>query len=208
MLESLLLVLSLCIDSFVASIAYGTSKIKIPRLSILIINIVCTLTLSFSLAIGSIFKNFLPGNVPAILGFILLMTLGIYRLFESLFKSYISKKFKEDTPLKFKLFDFNFVLEVYGDETKADFDKSKSLSPKEAFYLALALSLDSIAVGFGSSLCSINYIQVIILCFIIGILAVSIGIFIGHKFAEKSDIELSWLSGALLIVLAIIRVLK
>ena len=30
MIESLLLVSSLCIDSFVASIAYGTSKIKIP----------------------------------------------------------------------------------------------------------------------------------------------------------------------------------
>lgn len=208
MLESLLLVSSLCIDSFVASIAYGTSKIHIPPLSAIIINLVCTLTLAFSLLLGSIIKNFLPGRLPIILGFILLMTLGIYRLFEFIFKSYISKRSKADTPLTFKIFDFNFVLEVYADEIKADFDKSKCLNSKESFYLALALSLDSIAVGFGSSLVAINYAQVLILCFIIGILAVSIGVFLGHKFAEKLHFELSWLSGLLLIVLAIVRVFK
>ncbi|SFD02620.1 sporulation membrane protein YtaF [Clostridium uliginosum] len=207
MLESILLVSSLCIDSFVASIAYGTSKIKIPPLSALIINLVSTSTLGISLLIGSIVKNFLPGNLPKIIGFILLMGLGIYRLFECIFKSYISKRSKIDTPLTFKLFDFKFVLDVYADEIKADFDKSKILSTKESFYLALALSLDSLAVGFGSSLVSINYLQVIILCFIIGFIAVSIGVFIGKKFAENINIELSWLSGLLLIILAVIKFL-
>ncbi|MGN0144443.1 MAG: sporulation membrane protein YtaF [Clostridium sp.] len=207
MLISLLLVSSLCIDSFVASIAYGTSKIKIPPKSIIIINLVCTLTLAVSLFVGSIFKSFLPGNLPAALGFIILMSLGIYRLFEYFFKSYISKRSKCDHPLKFKIFDFNFILQVYADETKADFDKSKYLSPKESFYLALALSLDSLAVGFGSSLGSINYIQTLILCFAMGVLAVSVGVFLGKKFSEKLHLELSWLSGALLIILAIIRVL-
>ncbi|GAA0078383.1 hypothetical protein UT300005_27620 [Clostridium sp. CTA-5] len=142
-----------------------------------------------------------------IIGFILLMCLGIYRLFECIFKSYISKRSKIDTPLTFKLFDFKFVLDVYADETKADFDNSKILNPKEAFYLALALSLDSLAVGFGSSLTSINYLQVIILCFIIGFLAVSIGVFVGKKVADNINIELSWLSGVLLIILAIIKFL-
>ncbi|WP_460280492.1 sporulation membrane protein YtaF [Clostridium sp. CTA-5] len=207
MLESILLVSSLCIDSFVASIAYGTSKIKIPPVSALIINLVSTCTLGISLFIGSIVKKFLPGNLPMIIGFILLMCLGIYRLFECIFKSYISKRSKIDTPLTFKLFDFKFVLDVYADETKADFDNSKILNPKEAFYLALALSLDSLAVGFGSSLTSINYLQVIILCFIIGFLAVSIGVFVGKKVADNINIELSWLSGVLLIILAIIKFL-
>ncbi|WP_394372095.1 hypothetical protein [Clostridium neonatale] len=46
MLESLVLVCSLCIDSFVASVAYGTSKIHIPKLSTIIINLVCTGTLA------------------------------------------------------------------------------------------------------------------------------------------------------------------
>lgn len=208
MLASLLLVSSLCIDSFVASISYGTSKIRIPPLSVIIINLVCTATLACSLLIGSIFKSFLPGDLPIILGFLLLMALGIYRLFEYIFKSYISKCSKSDSPLKFKIFDFQFVLQVYANEIKADFDNSKSLNIKESFYLALALSLDSLAVGFGSSLCNINYTQVLILCFFIGILCVSLGVFIGRQFAQKLHLELSWLSGVLLILLAILRVLR
>ncbi|MGL5085299.1 MAG: manganese efflux pump, partial [Clostridium sp.] len=87
------------------------------------------------------------------------------------------------------------------------FDNSKTLSAKEAFYLSLALSLDSLAVGFGSSLISINIIEVIIISLIAGIIAISIGGFIGRKFVEKLDLDLSWLSGAMLIVLACIRVL-
>lgn len=205
MFESLLLVSSLCIDTFVASIAYGTSKIKIPILSAIIINLVCTITLALSLFIGSLVKDFLPGKVPVFLGFILLMTIGIYRLFEYFFKSFISKHSNCDKPLTFKLFDLKFVLQVYADEIKADFDKSKYLNSKESFYLALALSLDSLAVGFGSSLCNINYLQTIILCFIIGLLCVMIGVFIGTKFAERINLELSWLSGVLLIILAVIR---
>ena len=208
MLESLLLVSSLCIDSFVASIAYGTSKIRIPTLSKILINSVCTITLACSLFIGSIFKSFLPGNLPTILGFLLLMAIGIYRLFEYIFKAYISKCSKSNSPLTFKMFDFQFILQVYADEIKADFDNSKCLNVKESFYLALALSLDSLAVGFGSSLCSINYIEVLILCFVIGMFCVSLGVFLGRKFAQKIHFELSWLSGVLLILLAILRVLK
>lgn len=208
MIESLLLVSSLCIDSFVASIAYGTSKIKIPILSAIIINLVCTVTLAFSLFIGSIVKNFLPGRIPVLLGFFLLIVIGIYRLFECIFKTCITKHSNSDKPLTFKLFDFKFVLQVYADEIKADFDKSKYLNSKEAFYLALALSLDSLAVGFGSSLCNINYFQTLLFCFIIGILCVLMGVFIGRKFAEKMHLELSWLSGVLLITLAILRIIK
>ena len=73
--------------------------------------------------------------------------------------------------------------------------------------MALALSLDSIAVGFSSSLCNINYIEVLILCIVIGFLAISAGVFIGKKFADKVHFELSWLSGVLLIILAFLRIL-
>lgn len=205
MIESLLLVSSLSIDSFVASIAYGTSKIKIPVLSALIISIVSTVTLGLSLFLGSIVKDFIPISCAGILGFILLISLGIYRIFEFIFKSYISKKQKSKKTLEFKIFDFNFVLQIYADETKADFDKSLYLSPMEAFYLAFAMSLDSLAVGFSSSLCSVNYFEVITLSLIIGFVLIIIGFNIGLAFSKKIHIELSWLSGVLLIILACIR---
>lgn len=206
MIESLLIVSSVCIDAFIASIAYGTNKIKIPIYSAIVISIIGSLVLGIALFFGGFIKDFLPGNLPRIMSFIILMGLGIYRLFESLFKTLIKKHSNLDKPVTFKLFDFEFVLQVYADETIADFDKSKILTIKEAFYLALALSLDSLAVGFGSSLVSNGYMQIILLCFIIGFLAVTIGIFIGKKVAEKTSLNFSWLSGAILMVLAIMKV--
>lgn len=205
MLQSLLLVLSLCLDTFVASIAYGTDKIKIPFYSSIIINLVCSLFLGVSLFLGDILKDFLPMNVATYLSFFLLLSLGVYRIFEVFCKKYINKFSNKDMPLTFKIFDFKFVLQIYADEIKADYDKSKLLSAKEAFYLAVALSLDSLAVGFGSALGYVNYIEVVVLCFLVGIICLLLGSYLGQHFASKMNINLSWLSGVLLIILAVIR---
>ena len=207
MVESLLLVCSLCIDTFVASIAYGTDKIKIPFSSTIIINFTCSLFLAISLFVGSILKDFLNPNIATIISFCLLFLLGVYRLFESFFKKYIKKCSDIGVPLTFKIFDFKFVLQIYADEIKADYDNSKILTPKEALYLSVALSLDSLAVGFGSSLGNINYLEVLILSIIIGFIALSSGGYLGRKFAQKVDVNLSWLSGAMLIALSIMRVI-
>ena len=206
MIESLLLVSSICIDAFVASMAYGSNKIKIPIISSIVISIVGSVILGISLFIGGLIKDFLPGTLPITLSFSILMVLGIYRLFESLFKTYIQKHLNKEKSFSFRLFDFNFILQVYADETKADLDKSKELSVKESLYLAIALSFDSLAVGFGSSLAGSAYIQTI-LCFLIGFLAVIVGSFIGKKLVEKSNINLSWLSGVILMVLAISKII-
>jgi putative sporulation protein YtaF len=203
MIESLLLVSSVCIDAFVASIAYGTNKIKIPISSAIIISSIGSFILGISLFAGGFIKDFLPGNLPTILSFSILMILGIYRLFEGLFKNYIQQRHTLDKPLKFKIFDINFILQVYADETKADFDKSKVLTPKESFYLATALSFDSLAVGFGSSLVGGGYIRTIFLCFIIGVAVVLLGVFMGKKLLEKSHVNLAWLSGVILMLLAL-----
>ena len=207
MIESLLLVSSICIDAFVASMAYGSNKIKIPIISSIVISIVGSVILGISLFVGGLIKDFLPVTLPIALSFSILMILGIYRLFESLFKNYIQKHLNKEKSFTFRLFDFNFILQVYADEIKADLDKSKELSVKESLYLAIALSFDSLAVGFGSSLAGGGYIQTILLCFLIGFLAVIVGSFIGKKLVEKSNINLSWLSGAILMVLAISKII-
>lgn len=205
MFEIILLVLSVSIDSFIASISYGTNKIKIPLFSALIIDIISTFMLGFSLILGDILNNFISISFAKYTSFFLLLALGLYRLFESILKSYINIKFKNSTPLKFKFLDFNFVIEVYGTEIKADFDNSKNLSPKEAIYLALALSFDSLAVGFSTSLISINYSIVIILSLTLGFILIILGSKIGEKLILCSDKNYSWISGFMLILLSFLR---
>lgn len=206
-MTSLLLALTCSLDAFVASIAYGTNKIKIPFTSVMIINLVCSAFLALSLFFSSIVKRILPENVSTIISFVGLMILGIFYLFQSIVKSYLANSSNIDKKIKLKLFDLRFIIDIYIDETKADLDNSKYLSSKEALYLALALALDSLAVGFAGGLGEVNYKQVVIFSLLIGMIAVFSGLFIGRKLAEKSKVDLSWLSGAILLVLAILRLI-
>lgn len=205
MVESLLLVFTLSLDAFVASIAYGTSKIKIPFVSIVVINITCSFLFAISLFLGSLVKKLVPGSITSVISFLILMLLGIFYLFQSLIKNYITKISSSSKEVSLKV--SNLIISIYVDETTADFDNSKNLNPVEAIYLAIALSLDSLAVGFGSSLGNINYFQVVLLSFIYGIVAVYIGLFIGRKLVERSNIDISWLSGIILMVLAVMKVI-
>ncbi len=198
MLESILLVTSLCMDAFVASFGYGTNKIKIPFTSVTVINFVCSALLAISLFLGSVIKDFLPESLSIGICFTILMVLGVSRFLEGVIKTYLRKKSTNRKNIKVKLLDLNFILDVY-------IDNSRILSPSEAFYLAIALGLDGIAVGFGSGLANINYIQVVLFSLISDMVAVLIGCYLGRKFVEKVNLNLSWLSGLILIILAFMK---
>lgn len=207
MVQSLILVLSLCIDTFVTSIVYSSNKIKIPVVSGLIIDTICSLFLAISLFFGYLIKDFIPINIASTISFLLLLILGVYRLFEAFFKNLIKKYYDKGSPLTFKIFEFKFILQIYADEIKADLDESKILSPKEAFFLAVALSLDSLTVGFGCSLGSVNYLATVLLSFLVGALLLVLGGYVGRKISKNYNLNLSWLSGVLLIILAFIRII-
>lgn len=205
MTESILLVIVLSLDAFLASIAYGTNKIKIPLKSIIIIVLACSSILTFSILLGSLTKNIIPLNLDSIFSFLILLTLGVFYLFQSIVKAYITKSSNKNKKLELKVSDL--IVNIYIDEINADFDNSKSINPKEAFFLAIVLSLDSLAVGFSSGLGNIDYIQVIFLSLIGGVLAICMGLFIGQKFVENSNVDVSWLSGILLLILAFKKLL-
>ena len=204
-METFLIVFTLSLDAFVASIAYGTNRIEMPFKSMVIIDIVCTSLLAISVFLGTLVRNILPQNYTSIISFLILMLLGIYYLLEGVIKTYIKKVFLLDKEFKFKLFDIWFVITVYMDEIKADFDNSKILSLKEALYLGIALSLDSLAIGFGSSLRNINCIGVISLSLIANMVAIWGGLAIGKRFIERTKVNLSWLAGIILIILAFLK---
>ncbi len=63
----------------------------------------------------------------------------------------------------FRALHFQFFLSVYADPCKADADASKSLSVPESVCLALAMSLDGVAAGFGAALGNLNPVAVLFL---------------------------------------------
>jgi len=206
-LEAVMLALALSVDSFIASFSYGSNKIKIPLLSVGIINLLCSGILGVSLIAGTLIRAYIPDSVTMMVCFFILFILGIIKLLDSFAKTIIRKYNHINHEIKFSMFSFKFILTLYADPIEADVDSSKLISPAEAASLAVALSLDGLAVGFGAAVGNVNGLAVVLSSLVIGTLAIMLGCHTGNKAAHKLPFNLSWLSGALLILLAVMKLL-
>ncbi len=204
-LESLVLVTALSVDAFVASFAYGTNQIKIPLRSVVVISGVCSAILAVSLFLGGLIRPFMPPHLAGVLCFSILFLLGVVKLCDSAIKSLIRRSQGVHKKISFSAMHLSFILDVYANPENADSDCSKSLSAAEAAPLAVALSLDGLAVGFGAALSDVNPLRAVLFSLAANVVAVCAGSFIGNKVAEKLPLDLSWVSGLLLMVLAFLK---
>ncbi len=206
-IEAAILASTLSLDAFIASFAYGSNKIKIPLPSIVVINLVCSGILGAFLILGSVIRPYLPANVSSILCFLILFFIGLIKLLDNITKSIIRKYGDIAKNIRFSLLNFKLVLSVYANPEKADLDQSKSISSAEAFSLAVALSLDGMAVGFGAALGAVNGLALFLASFVTDTAAILLGVYIGNKIASSLRFNISWLSGAVLIVMAFTKIL-
>lgn len=203
MLPIFLLVTAVCVDAFAVSLAYGANHIKIPLKSAVVIAGIGTFFLSISILAAGAIEAFVSPFVCRTVSFGILFFMGIGILLQDKLKNLVKRK----KQLHIKKSAINNMLEVYLDETKADFDKSMELTTKEALYLAVALSLDSLIAGLGGGMEIYNRWMAILSAFFVGLFAVLGGSYIGKKVANKVNIDLSYISGTLLIILAFMRVI-
>lgn len=201
--QDIMLVLAVSLDALIAAFSLGADGIRIPPLSSFIISAVCTGVLVISMLLSSLCGGLIPDSVCRAAGAGILTIMGTVSLFQNLLKNALRKR-QGEGGMRFRFFNIDFVVRVYLDETKADCDCSKVLSAREAVTLALALSLDSLASGFGAGLGSINITRIAVLCFIMGIGAVILGSITGRK-ASFGKPEISWLSGIILILLGVFK---
>ncbi|WP_249281803.1 sporulation membrane protein YtaF [Ligaoa zhengdingensis] len=204
-LEALLLVTALSTDAFVASFAYGTNQIDIPRSSVTVISLICSGILGVALVAGSVLQPFLPAGLTKAVCFSILLILGLVKLFDSSVKSFIRRHKGVRRELSFSVSQLRCILSIYADPEVADWDCSRQLSPGEASSLAVALSLDGLAVGFGAGLGDAGVLEAVFFSLLLGALAVKLGCWLGKKAAKRFQLNLSWLGGAMLIVLAFFK---
>lgn len=202
-LEALLLCAAVSLDAFAASFAYGAGRIRVPLSSAGILSVLCSLLLAVSLLAGNILRPLLPEPFTRAVCFSILFILGILKLFDSSVKALIRRTGGIHKDIRFSVSRVRFILNVYADPEEADRDLSRTLSPAEAASLAVALSLDGLAAGFGAGLVSVSLPLTLILSLFMGLFAVIFGGWLGNRTAETVD--LSWLGGVLLILLALLR---
>jgi len=206
-LGAVLLSLAISIDALAASFAYGSKKIKIPFLSNIIISLICSLVLALSLIVGAILRQYIPDWLTIAASFTILFSIGIIKFLDSITKSIIKKHNKLcpgtlSKEIKFSMFNFRFILNLYANPVDADIDGSKIITPAEASLLAFALALDSLAVGFGAALSDVNILVILLTSFVVGMIAVATGCVLGNKLASRTSLNISWVGGAILMALA------
>ncbi len=205
MLQTFLFTLTVCIDTFITGFSYGVSKIRIPILSATMMNLICSLMIGISLCLGNILKAYLPVEILPICSFILLFILGIVRLSDGLIKNYIKRKGPLENQVQFSFLNFKFILHVYTKPESADLDFSKHLSLKESISLGIALSLDGLLIGFGAALAEVKVIETIVMTFLLGFILLIMGLWIGESVQKRIKMDLAYLGGIFLIILALSR---
>lgn len=203
MAEILFLLLAVSLDGFAACAGLGTKQIKLPLLSAVIISGTGALFLFLSLTAGAAVKGLLAPELCRGISFGILFIMGLLNLSEHYLKHFLRKRQGEKSIL-FNISGIEFALRLYLDEAAADCDNSKSLSPKEAAFLAGALSMDSLVTGLGMGLSSVPPLIAAALGFIAGLIAVFSGFFLGKRLSGKLP-AFSWAGGIVLIILAATR---
>lgn len=202
-----LLVLSICMDSFATAITYGIGKIRIKLSNSIVISLIGMSVLGASLLFSSFIESIINPIIAKNIGAGILVTLGLFMVFRNAIKLLFSSfKCKNNFKNKEKLSKIS-VLDIFLDETKADVDNSNDLSTKEAFFLGAALSADSFATGLSAGL-SFSLEQKLIsitLTFVLGVISIIGGAKIGKSLARKinSKLDLSFISGLFLVILGI-----
>lgn len=187
------LIMIFSIDNFLVCVSYSIKKIDISLKHIFLMCFINTLTLFLFLSFVNVLTLFIPNAIFKFITFIMLFSLGIYNMFEDSIKKYFSLKKR------------NKFLNVYLDETSADFDNSKNLSVFESVVLSLVLSLDSLVGGFSISLFNMSTTNILVIVFSINLLFFILGKYLGKYLNKYINFNLSYFCGFIIILIALLN---
>ncbi|OFI06980.1 manganese efflux pump MntP [Clostridium acetireducens DSM 10703] len=197
----LLFVLSANIDNIIVGITYGIKQLNLTSTNIMTITIIITLGTAISMYFGKIICLYINSNLANNLGSGMLIILGLWYIVDFLLSTMKIHKNKDKTNhLCYK--------EVLNNPEKADIDKSGSIDFKECTFLSIALTLNNSALGISASLAGLNIKITIILTFIIGILTIKLGLYIGRKCTSNFlNKYANLISGFIIILVGIIELI-
>lgn len=195
-LSALLFSLSFNLDNIVIGTAYGIKKIKIGPGANLTIALVTSVGTWGSMFLGKYLSGLLPHPIANALGAGFVILLGVYFVIQSLIKL---KKKTHSKELALK----NISDMVDYAET-SDLNKNGKIELKEAFLVALGLTVNNIGTGIAASISDVNVCLTTVLTFIFSIFTVLAGDFAGrHAFSKLFGKYSPFLSGLLLVLLGI-----
>lgn len=207
MMPVLLFMLAVSIDSLTAGFSYGTSRVHIKPLAALFLIFIPSVSITLMTQLGSLLFSFFPAHIFSMLSFLLLLFLACEKLVESLIRHLAGKYPDIVGNWAYKIKQVNIIFTIYFSPEDANKQDVQVLSAKEAFFLSLALSLDSILTSMAFSYQAPSLLSFFLLAVLFHCLLFWAGFLLGLFVSEKLAIDLSWLSGLFLLLLALCTLL-
>lgn len=132
----------------------------------------------------------------------MLAAIGIAKLLESLIRSIAKKHPSLMGNWGCQIKQINIIFTVYLSPEEANRTDVQVLSAKEALLLSLALSLDSVLVGMAFPAAAIPWLTLFLSATLFNLLLFITGCLSGRILSRMLRIDLSWLSGLCLLLLA------
>ena len=218
--NAFVLALSASIDSLGVGITYGLKKTKINVSAFLVLFILSITFTSVSILLGHLITSLISNFFVSLLGALILFFIGVFIILGATINnkktSEAENNYNENDINISK--EYNFFIKCLGitiniikDPVNSDIDRSNKIDIKEAIFLGVTLSLDSIGIGFGGSTIGVNSFIFPLLISIFQIIFLSFGSLIGKKISNASKIPSKmWniISGVLLICIGIIKIIS
>lgn len=157
---------------------------------------------------GTVISQFVPQEIAALLGGIMLCLLGGYIIIGAFTKSGKKKKMPKTWDKIFALKPLGITVRIIRDPKQCDLDGSAMLDFREALYTGIAVSTDSFAAGLSMGMNDWGSIAPL-LCGMFQFLFLCVGLYIGKKLRKImifNDKVITILSGGILMVIGVIDI--
>lgn len=132
---ALLFAMAVSADGFAAGVAYGTKRITIPVLPLLVIAVSSTAAVTISMVCGTGLAVLLNPRWASYLGALLLIAMGGYFLLGACRETIHSLEIDPQEPLvTFNIKTLGIIVHILKEPSTADFDSSGEISVREAFF--------------------------------------------------------------------------
>lgn len=207
----LIFALALSLDGLGVGISYGMRKIKIPRISLIIICLASSTTIIISMLAGKMLASILSIKLAELLGGIVLIIMGSWLLLQAWAKLLETKEKNIQKPFpifKFSIPSLGLAIEILKEPSLADIDNSGVISIKESLVLGSALAMDALGAGIGVAMLGFNPLATAITVGICEYFLINLGLFIGSNYSSlKVKNKLHFLPGLIIVFLGITRLL-
>ena len=217
LINSLALAISTSIDSLGIGITYGIRQTKLTKNSKIVLFLISIYITSIAVFIGNIIRTILSEYIANLIGVIILVGMGLCIIIESMSRNKKSNNMidleienNEQKIHKFFIKSLGITIQIIRDPIFSDLDKSKYIDMRESIYLGIALSLDSLCIGIGSTIIGISSFYFPLLVAVFQLIFLSFGIFLGKKIVSVSKLPNNiWniISGTILICIGIIKII-